>query len=164
MLDALVVSLDGIVGPCPPDRMAVYAKCAERGHQVTSRGRWGGASAGWCQHDHLPVLLCRAKPGPEGLDSPLSIAQMPAACGAPLPRRMAPIMPVSCRAILGLSDLGVKSALRRRANRPSVAKTPKWRTQNFPDPSRPAAPSVLLAVPVYLMLALAAQIALRPAL
>ena len=117
-----------------PDRMAEYAKSAEdRGIKVIIAGAGGAA--------HLPGMVASMTTLPvlgvpvqsktlKGLDSLLSIAQMPG--GVPVAtfaigEAGAKNAALHAAAILGLSDLGVKRKLDAwRANQTkSVAKKPK---------------------------------------
>lgn len=117
-----------------PDRMATYAKGAQdRGLQVIIAGAGGAA--------HLPGMVASMTTLPvlgvpvesralEGLDSLLSIAQMPG--GVPVAtfaigEAGAKNAALHAAAILGLSDAGVKKRLdtwRMKQTR-SVAKSPK---------------------------------------
>ena len=117
-----------------PDRMAEYAKSAEaRGIKVIIAGAGGAA--------HLPGMVASMTTLPvlgvpvesralKGLDSLLSIAQMPG--GVPVAtfavgEAGAKNAALHAAAILGLSDLGVKRKLDawRDAQTKSVAKKPK---------------------------------------
>ena len=117
-----------------PDRMAEYAKSAEaRGIKVIIAGAGGAA--------HLPGMVASMTTLPvlgvpvesralKGLDSLLSIAQMPG--GVPVAtfaigEAGAKNAALHAAAILGLSDLGVKRKLDawRAAQTKSVAKKPK---------------------------------------
>jgi 5-(carboxyamino)imidazole ribonucleotide mutase len=117
-----------------PDRMAEYAKDAEaRGLKAIIAGAGGAA--------HLPGMVASVTTLPvlgvpvesralKGLDSLLSIAQMPG--GVPVAtfaigEAGAKNAALHAAAILGLSDLGIKKRLdawRAKQTR-SVAKTPK---------------------------------------
>src|SRR3954468_1601095 len=136
MLDALKVAHEtGIVSAHrTPDRMAAYAKEAEaRGIKVIIAGAGGAA--------HLPGMVAAMTTLPvlgvpvqsrtlKGLDSLLSIAQMPG--GVPVAtfaigEAGAKNAALHAAAILGLSDAAVKKKLdawRARQTR-SVAKRPK---------------------------------------
>ena len=136
MLDALKVPHEtGIVSAHrTPDRMAAYAKEAEaRGIKVIIAGAGGAA--------HLPGMVASMTTLPvlgvpvqsralKGLDSLLSIAQMPG--GVPVAtfaigEAGAKNAALHAAAIIGLSDLGVKKRLdawRDKQTR-SVAKKPK---------------------------------------
>jgi len=136
MLDALKVAHEtGIVSAHrTPDRMAAYAKEAEaRGIKVIIAGAGGAA--------HLPGMVASMTTLPvlgvpvqsralKGLDSLLSIAQMPG--GVPVAtfaigEAGAKNAALHAAAIIGLSDLGVKKRLdawRDKQTR-SVAKKPK---------------------------------------
>ena len=117
-----------------PDRMAEYARSAEdRGIKVIIAGAGGAA--------HLPGMVASMTTLPvlgvpvqsktlKGLDSLLSIAQMPG--GVPVAtfaigEAGAKNAALHAAAILGLSDLGVKRKLDawRVAQTKSVAKKPK---------------------------------------
>ncbi len=117
-----------------PDRMAEYAKSAEdRGIKVIIAGAGGAA--------HLPGMVASMTTLPvlgvpvqsrslKGLDSLLSIAQMPG--GVPVAtfaigEAGAKNAALHAAAILGLSDLGVKRKLDawREKQTKSVAKKPK---------------------------------------
>ena len=117
-----------------PDRMAAYAKDAEaRGIKAIIAGAGGAA--------HLPGMVASMTTLPvlgvpvrsralKGLDSLLSIAQMPG--GVPVAtfaigEAGAKNAGLHAAAILGLSDLGVKKRLEawRAKQTKSVAKTPK---------------------------------------
>ncbi|HMH64185.1 MAG TPA: 5-(carboxyamino)imidazole ribonucleotide mutase [Rhizomicrobium sp.] len=117
-----------------PDRMAAYAKQAEeRGIKVIIAGAGGAA--------HLPGMVASMTTLPvlgvpvesralKGLDSLLSIAQMPG--GVPVAtfaigEAGAKNAALHAAAILGLSDLGVKKRLEawRAKQTKSVAKKPK---------------------------------------
>lgn len=136
MLDTLGVSYEtGIVSAHrTPDRMAGYAKAAEeRGIKVIIAGAGGAA--------HLPGMVASMTTLPvlgvpvqsralKGLDSLLSIAQMPG--GVPVAtfaigEAGAKNAGLHAAAILGLSDLGVKKRLDawRAKQTKAVAKTPK---------------------------------------
>ena len=136
MLDALKVAHEtGIVSAHrTPDRMAAYAKEAEaRGIKVIIAGAGGAA--------HLPGMVASMTTLPvlgvpvqsralKGLDSLLSIAQMPG--GVPVAtfaigEAGAKNAALHAAAIIGLSDMGVKKRLdawRDKQTR-SVAKKPK---------------------------------------
>jgi 5-(carboxyamino)imidazole ribonucleotide mutase len=136
MLDALKIGheIRIVSAHRTPDRMAVYAKEAEeRGLKVIIAGAGGAA--------HLPGLVASMTTLPvlgvpvqsralKGLDSLLSIAQMPG--GVPVAtfaigEAGAKNAALHAAAILGLSDLGVKRRLdawRDKQTR-SVAKSPK---------------------------------------
>jgi 5-(carboxyamino)imidazole ribonucleotide mutase len=117
-----------------PDRMSAYAKAAEgRGIQVIIAGAGGAA--------HLPGMVASMTTLPvlgvpvesralKGLDSLLSIAQMPG--GVPVAtfaigEAGAKNAALHAAAILGLADAGVKTRLNRwRAKQTkSVAKAPR---------------------------------------
>ena len=136
MLDALKVAYEtGIVSAHrTPDRMAAYAKDAEaRGIKVIIAGAGGAA--------HLPGMVASMTTLPvlgvpvesralKGLDSLLSIAQMPG--GVPVAtfaigEAGAKNAALHAAAIIGLSDLGVKKRLDawRDKQTKSVAKKPK---------------------------------------
>ena len=136
MLDALKIGHETRIVSAhrTPDRMAVYAKEAEeRGLKVIIAGAGGAA--------HLPGMVASMTTLPvlgvpvesralKGLDSLLSIAQMPG--GVPVAsfaigEAGAKNAALHAAAILGLSDLGVKRRLdawRDKQTR-SVAKSPK---------------------------------------
>jgi len=136
MLDALKVGYEGRIVSAhrTPDRMAAYAKEAEdRGLKVIIAGAGGAA--------HLPGMVASMTTLPvlgvpvqsralKGLDSLLSIAQMPG--GVPVAtfaigEAGAKNAALHAAAILGLSDLGVKRRLdawRDKQTR-SVANSPK---------------------------------------
>jgi 5-(carboxyamino)imidazole ribonucleotide mutase len=136
MLDALRIRHETriISAHRTPDRMAAYAKGAEiRGLQVIIAGAGGAA--------HLPGMVASMTTLPvlgvpvqsralKGLDSLLSIAQMPG--GVPVAtfaigEAGAKNAGLHAAAILGLSDAGVKKRLdawRAKQTR-SVAKSPK---------------------------------------
>jgi 5-(carboxyamino)imidazole ribonucleotide mutase len=136
MLDALKVGYETRIVSAhrTPDRMAAYAKEAEdRGLKVIIAGAGGAA--------HLPGMVASMTSLPvlgvpvqsralKGLDSLLSIAQMPG--GVPVAtfaigEAGAKNAALHAAAILGLSDLGVKRRLdawRAKQTR-SVAKSPK---------------------------------------
>jgi 5-(carboxyamino)imidazole ribonucleotide mutase len=136
MLDALKIGheIRIVSAHRTPDRMAVYAKEAEeRGLKVIIAGAGGAA--------HLPGMVASMTTLPvlgvpvqsralKGLDSLLSIAQMPG--GVPVAtfaigEAGAKNAALHAAAILGLSDLGVKRRLdawRDKQTR-SVAKSPK---------------------------------------
>jgi len=136
MLDALKVGYETRIVSAhrTPDRMAAYAKEAEdRGLKVIIAGAGGAA--------HLPGMVASMTTLPvlgvpvesralKGLDSLLSIAQMPG--GVPVAtfaigEAGAKNAALHAAAILGLSDLGVKRRLdgwRDKQTR-SVAKSPK---------------------------------------
>ncbi len=136
LLDALGVSYETRIVSAhrTPDRMAAYAKDAEgRGLKAIIAGAGGAA--------HLPGMVASMTTLPvlgvpvesralKGLDSLLSIAQMPGgvpvatfAIGEAGARNAA----LHAAAILGLSDGGVKKRLDawRAKQARSVAKTPK---------------------------------------
>jgi 5-(carboxyamino)imidazole ribonucleotide mutase len=136
MLDALGIAHEtGIVSAHrTPDRMAAYAKEAEaRGIKVIIAGAGGAA--------HLPGMVASMTTLPvlgvpvesralKGLDSLLSIAQMPG--GVPVAtfaigEAGAKNAALHAAAIIGLSDLGVKKRLDawRAKQTKSVAKKPK---------------------------------------
>ena len=136
MLDALKIAHEtGIVSAHrTPDRMAAYAKEAEaRGIKVIIAGAGGAA--------HLPGMVASMTTLPvlgvpvqsrtlKGLDSLLSIAQMPG--GVPVAtfaigEAGAKNAALHAAAIIGLSDLGVKKRLDawRDKQTKSVAKKPK---------------------------------------
>ncbi len=136
MLEALKVPHEtGIVSAHrTPDRMAAYAKEAEaRGIKVIIAGAGGAA--------HLPGMVASMTTLPvlgvpvqsralKGLDSLLSIAQMPG--GVPVAtfaigEAGAKNAALHAAAIIGLSDLGVKKRLDawRDKQTKSVAKKPK---------------------------------------
>ncbi|MCX7281770.1 MAG: 5-(carboxyamino)imidazole ribonucleotide mutase [Alphaproteobacteria bacterium] len=136
ILDALKVPHEtGIVSAHrTPDRMAAYAKEAEaRGIKVIIAGAGGAA--------HLPGMVASMTTLPvlgvpvqsralKGLDSLLSIAQMPG--GVPVAtfaigEAGAKNAALHAAAIIGLSDLGVKKRLDawRDKQTKSVAKKPK---------------------------------------
>ena len=136
MLDALKIAHEtGIVSAHrTPDRMAAYAKEAEaRGIKVIIAGAGGAA--------HLPGMVASMTSLPvlgvpvqsrtlKGLDSLLSIAQMPG--GVPVAtfaigEAGAKNAGLHAAAIIGLSDLGVKKRLDawRDKQTKSVAKKPK---------------------------------------
>ena len=136
MLDTLKVAHEtGIVSAHrTPDRMAAYAKEAEaRGIKVIIAGAGGAA--------HLPGMVASMTTLPvlgvpvqsralKGLDSLLSIAQMPG--GVPVAtfaigEAGAKNAALHAAAIIGLSDLGVKKRLDawRDKQTKSVAKKPK---------------------------------------
>ena len=136
MLDALKVGYETRIVSAhrTPDRMAAYAKEAEdRGLKVIIAGAGGAA--------HLPGMVASMTTLPvlgvpvesralKGLDSLLSIAQMPG--GVPVAafaigEAGAKNAALHAAAILGLSDLGVKRRLdawRAKQTR-SVKKSPK---------------------------------------
>ena len=136
MLDALKIGHETRIVSAhrTPDRMAAYAKEAEdRGLKVIIAGAGGAA--------HLPGMVASMTTLPvlgvpvqsralKGLDSLLSIAQMPG--GVPVAtfaigEAGAKNAALHAAAILGLSDLGVKRRLdawRAKQTR-SVAKSPK---------------------------------------
>jgi 5-(carboxyamino)imidazole ribonucleotide mutase len=136
MLDALKIGYESRIVSAhrTPDRMAAYAKEAEdRGLKVIIAGAGGAA--------HLPGMVASMTTLPvlgvpvqsralKGLDSLLSIAQMPG--GVPVAtfaigEAGAKNAALHAAAILGLSDLGVKRRLdawRAKQTR-SVAKSPK---------------------------------------
>ncbi len=136
MLDALKIGHETRIVSAhrTPDRMAAYAKEAEdRGLKVIIAGAGGAA--------HLPGMVASMTTLPvlgvpvqsralQGLDSLLSIAQMPG--GVPVAtfaigEAGAKNAALHAAAILGLSDLGVKRRLdawRAKQTR-SVAKSPK---------------------------------------
>jgi 5-(carboxyamino)imidazole ribonucleotide mutase len=136
MLDALKIGYETRIVSAhrTPDRMAAYAKEAEdRGLKVIVAGAGGAA--------HLPGMVASMTTLPvlgvpvesralKGLDSLLSIAQMPG--GVPVAtfaigEAGAKNAALHAAAILGLSDLGVKRRLdawRAKQTR-SVAKSPK---------------------------------------
>ena len=117
-----------------PDRMSTYAKSAgERGLKVIIAGAGGAAHLPGmiASHTTLPVLGVPVESRAlKGLDSLLSIAQMPA--GVPVAtfaigEAGAKNAALHAAAILGLSDAGVKTRLdrwRARQTR-SVAKKPQ---------------------------------------
>jgi 5-(carboxyamino)imidazole ribonucleotide mutase len=136
MLDALRIRYETriISAHRTPDRMAAYAKGAEiRGLQVIIAGAGGAA--------HLPGMVASMTTLPvlgvpvqsralKGLDSLLSIAQMPG--GVPVAtfaigEAGAKNAGLHAAAILGLSDAGVKKRLNawRAKQTRSVAKSPK---------------------------------------
>ena len=136
MLDALKIGHETHIVSAhrTPDRMAVYAKEAEeRGLKVIIAGAGGAA--------HLPGMVASMTTLPvlgvpvqsrtlKGLDSLLSIAQMPG--GVPVAtfaigEAGAKNAALHAAAILGLSDLGVKRKLDdwRAKQTKSVAKKPK---------------------------------------
>ena len=136
ILDALKIAYEtGITSAHrTPDRMAAYAKQAEgRGIRVIIAGAGGAA--------HLPGMIASMTTLPvlgvpvesralKGLDSLLSIAQMPG--GVPVAtfaigEAGAKNAALQAAAILGLSDAGVKKRLDawRARQTKSVAKTPK---------------------------------------
>jgi 5-(carboxyamino)imidazole ribonucleotide mutase len=136
MLDALGVSYETriISAHRTPDRMSAYAKGAEvRGFKVVIAGAGGAA--------HLPGMVASMTTLPvlgvpvesralQGLDSLLSIAQMPG--GVPVAtfaigEAGAKNAALHAAAILGLSDAGVKKRLNawRAKQTKSVAKSPK---------------------------------------
>ena len=136
MLDALKIAHEtGIVSAHrTPDRMAAYAKEAEaRGIKVIIAGAGGAA--------HLPGMVASMTTLPvlgvpvqsrtlKGLDSLLSIAQMPG--GVPVAtfaigEAGAKNAGLHAAAIIGLSDLGVKKRLDawRDKQTKSVAKKPR---------------------------------------
>jgi 5-(carboxyamino)imidazole ribonucleotide mutase len=136
MLDALGVAYESriISAHRTPDRMADYAKGATaRGLQVIIAGAGGAA--------HLPGMVASMTTLPvlgvpvqsrtlKGLDSLLSIAQMPG--GVPVAtfaigEAGAKNAALHAAAILGLSDAGVKKRLDawRAKQTKSVAKKPK---------------------------------------
>ena len=136
MLDALGVGHDARIVSAhrTPDRMAAYAKEAEeRGIKVIIAGAGGAA--------HLPGMVASMTTLPvlgvpvesralKGLDSLLSIAQMPG--GVPVAtfaigEAGAKNAALHAAAILGLTDLGVKRRLDawRAKQTKSVAKRPK---------------------------------------
>jgi len=136
MLEALGVSSDVRIVSAhrTPDRMALYAKEAEtRGLQVIIAGAGGAA--------HLPGMVASMTTLPvlgvpvqshalKGLDSLLSIAQMPG--GVPVAtfaigEAGAKNAALHAAAILGLADAGVKKRLDawRAKQTKSVAKRPK---------------------------------------
>jgi 5-(carboxyamino)imidazole ribonucleotide mutase len=136
MLDALRIRYETRIVSAhrTPDRMAAYAKGAEiRGLQIIIAGAGGAA--------HLPGMVASMTTLPvlgvpvqsralKGLDSLLSIAQMPG--GVPVAtfaigEAGAKNAGLHAAAILGLSDAGVKKRLdawRAKQTR-SVAKSPK---------------------------------------
>ncbi len=136
MLDALKVGFETAIVSAhrTPDRMAAYAREAEaRGIKVIIAGAGGAA--------HLPGMVASMTTLPvlgvpvesralKGLDSLLSIAQMPG--GVPVAtfaigEAGAKNAALHAAAIIGLSDLGVKKRLdawRDKQTR-SVAKKPK---------------------------------------
>jgi 5-(carboxyamino)imidazole ribonucleotide mutase len=136
MLDALGVGYETLIVSAhrTPDRMAGYAKTVEdRGIKVIIAGAGGAA--------HLPGMVASMTTLPvlgvpvqsralKGLDSLLSIAQMPG--GVPVAtfaigEAGAKNAGLHAAAILGLADAGVKKRLdawRAKQTR-SVAKTPK---------------------------------------
>jgi 5-(carboxyamino)imidazole ribonucleotide mutase len=136
MLDALRIRYETRIVSAhrTPDRMAAYAKGAEiRGLQVIIAGAGGAA--------HLPGMVASMTTLPvlgvpvqsralKGLDSLLSIAQMPG--GVPVAtfaigEAGAKNAGLHAAAILGLNDAGVKKRLdawRAKQTR-SVAKSPK---------------------------------------
>jgi 5-(carboxyamino)imidazole ribonucleotide mutase len=136
MLDALKIGYETRIVSAhrTPDRMAAYAKEAEdRGLKVIVAGAGGAA--------HLPGMVASMTTLPvlgvpvesralKGLDSLLSIAQMPG--GVPVAtfaigEAGAKNAALHAAAILGLSDLGVKRRLEawRAKQTRSVAKSPK---------------------------------------
>jgi 5-(carboxyamino)imidazole ribonucleotide mutase len=136
MLDALGVGYEARIVSAhrTPDRMAAYAKGAEaRGLQAIIAGAGGAA--------HLPGMVASMTSLPvlgvpvesrslKGLDSLLSIAQMPA--GVPVAtfaigEAGAKNAALHAAAILGLSDAGVKKRLEawRARQTKSVAQRPK---------------------------------------
>jgi len=136
LLDALGVSHETRIVSAhrTPDRMAEYAKDAEgRGLKAIIAGAGGAA--------HLPGMVASMTTLPvlgvpvesralKGLDSLLSIAQMPG--GVPVAtfaigEAGAKNAALHAAAILGLSDLGIKQRLDawRAKQTKSVAKTPK---------------------------------------
>jgi 5-(carboxyamino)imidazole ribonucleotide mutase len=136
MLDALGVGYETLIVSAhrTPDRMAGYAKTAEaRGIRVIIAGAGGAA--------HLPGMVASMTTLPvlgvpvqsralKGLDSLLSIAQMPG--GVPVAtfaigEAGAKNAGLHAAAILGLSDAGVKKRLDawRAKQTKAVAKTPK---------------------------------------
>jgi 5-(carboxyamino)imidazole ribonucleotide mutase len=136
MLDALGVAHETRIVSAhrTPDRMAAYAKEAEgRGIKAIIAGAGGAA--------HLPGMVASMTTLPvlgvpvesralKGLDSLLSIAQMPG--GVPVAtfaigEAGAKNAALHAAAIIGLSDLGVKKRLEawRAKQTKSVAKIPK---------------------------------------
>jgi 5-(carboxyamino)imidazole ribonucleotide mutase len=136
MLDALRIRYETRIVSAhrTPDRMAAYAKGAEiRGLQVIIAGAGGAA--------HLPGMVASMTTLPvlgvpvqsralKGLDSLLSIAQMPG--GVPVAtfaigEAGAKNAGLHAAAILGLNDAGVKKRLNawRAKQTRSVAKSPK---------------------------------------
>jgi len=136
MLDALGVAHESLIVSAhrTPDRMAGYAKQAEaRGIKAIIAGAGGAA--------HLPGMVASMTTLPvlgvpvqsralKGLDSLLSIAQMPG--GVPVAtfaigEAGAKNAALHAAAILGLWDLGVKKRLEawREKQTKSVAKKPK---------------------------------------
>ena len=136
MLDALGVAHESLIVSAhrKPDRMAAYAKDAEaRGIKAIIAGAGGAA--------HLPGMVASMTTLPvlgvpvqsralKGLDSLLSIAQMPG--GVPVAtfaigEAGAKNAALHAAAILGLWDLGVKKRLDawRARQTKSVAKKPK---------------------------------------
>lgn len=136
MLDALGVAHESRIVSAhrTPDRMAAYAKEAEaRGIKVIIAGAGGAA--------HLPGMVASMTTLPvlgvpvesralKGLDSLLSIAQMPG--GVPVAtfaigEAGAKNAALHAAAILGLSDLAIKRRLDswRAKQTKSVAKSPK---------------------------------------
>lgn len=136
MLDALRIRYETRIVSAhrTPDRMAAYAKGAEiRGLQVIIAGAGGAA--------HLPGMVASMTTLPvlgvpvqsralKGLDSLLSIAQMPG--GVPVAtfaigEAGAKNAGLHAAAILGLQDAGVKKRLNawRAKQTRSVAKSPK---------------------------------------
>ncbi|HEX2758892.1 MAG TPA: 5-(carboxyamino)imidazole ribonucleotide mutase [Rhizomicrobium sp.] len=136
MLDALGVTYESRIVSAhrTPDRMAAYAKSAQdRGIQVIIAGAGGAA--------HLPGMVASMTTLPvlgvpvqsralKGLDSLLSIAQMPG--GVPVAtfaigEAGAKNAALHAAAILGLSDAGVKKKLDawRVKQTKSVAQKPK---------------------------------------
>jgi len=136
MLDALKIGYETRIVSAhrTPDRMAAYAKEAEdQGLKVIVAGAGGAA--------HLPGMVASMTSLPvlgvpvesralKGLDSLLSIAQMPG--GVPVAtfaigEAGAKNAALHAAAILGLSDLGVKRRLEawRAKQTRSVAKSPK---------------------------------------
>ena len=136
MLDSLGVGYETLIVSAhrTPDRMAGYAKTAEdRGIKVIIAGAGGAA--------HLPGMVASMTTLPvlgvpvqsralKGLDSLLSIAQMPG--GVPVAtfaigEAGAKNAGLHAAAILGLSDAGVKKRLDawRAKQTKSVAKQPK---------------------------------------
>jgi len=136
MLDALKIGYETRIVSAhrTPDRMAAYAKEAEdHGLKVIVAGAGGAA--------HLPGMVASMTSLPvlgvpvesralKGLDSLLSIAQMPG--GVPVAtfaigEAGAKNAALHAAAILGLSDLGVKRRLEawRAKQTRSVAKSPK---------------------------------------
>jgi 5-(carboxyamino)imidazole ribonucleotide mutase len=136
MLAALGIAYESAIVSAhrAPDRMAAYAKDAEaRGIKAIIAGAGGAA--------HLPGMVASMTTLPvlgvpvqsralKGLDSLLSIAQMPG--GVPVAtfaigEAGAKNAALHAAAILGLSDLGVKKRLEawRAKQTKSVAKKPK---------------------------------------